>query len=184
MKVNGLEHLPTSGAVVLACNHRSNLDPFFMGAACVREVHFMAKAELWKFKPLGWLIDSLGSFPVNRGEADRPAVRRALEVLEGGAVLGLFPEGRRQRQKDVGEIRPGVGLFSLRDGVVTIPMVLTGTDRIVRNHLIRFPKVTVNFGRPIVLPEKHISRSQRATAVTEALVDAFRGLLASVEGKP
>jgi cytidylate kinase len=63
LRVEGLEHLPMSGAVVLACNHRSNLDPFFLGAGCRRQIHFMAKAEIWKCRPLGWLVGNLGTFP-------------------------------------------------------------------------------------------------------------------------
>ena len=62
----------------------------------------MAKAELWKVKALGRLIDMLGTFPVNRGEADRTAVKRALEMLAAGAVVGMFPEGHRQRSGAAG----------------------------------------------------------------------------------
>ncbi len=97
MSIEGPENIPLTGPVLLASNHRSNLDPFFLGVSFPRQVHFMAKAELWKFKPLGRVIDVLGTFPVNRGEADRAAVKRALEMLGAGAVVGMFPEGRRQR---------------------------------------------------------------------------------------
>jgi cytidylate kinase len=177
MKIQGLEYLPASGPVVIACNHRSNLDPFFLGSACPRQIHFMAKAELWAFKPLGWLVAKLGTFPVHRGKADREAVRRAVEVLDGGAVLGLFPEGRRQRETELGDIRPGVSLFSLRDGVVTIPVVLRGTDRVVRNHLLRFPRVTATFGPPVRLPGQDIARASRAALTSEELIQSFRRLL-------
>ncbi|MBC7292515.1 MAG: (d)CMP kinase, partial [Thermoleophilia bacterium] len=128
MTIEGQEHLPLSGPVVLAANHRSNLDPFFLGVSTPRQIHFMAKAELWKFRPLGWVIDAMGAFPIKRGEADREAVKRALSVLEAGAVLGIFPEGHRQRQGGLGEIHPGIALFSLRPGVVTVPVVLAGTE--------------------------------------------------------
>lgn len=179
MEVTGLENIPATGGVVLACNHRSNLDPFFVGSSCPRLVHFMAKAELWSFKPLGWVIETLGSFPVNRGEVDRRAVRTALEVLSAGAVLGLFPEGRRQREKDLGDIRPGVTMFSLRDGIVTIPMVMRGTDRVVRNRLPRFPRVRVAFGPPVQVPGPDTPRPERAAVATEQLVASFRELLAA-----
>jgi cytidylate kinase len=179
MRICGLEHVPAEGAVVLACNHRSNLDPFFLGAACPREIHFMAKRELWKFKPLGWLVSGLGTFPVNRGQADRKAVKRALEVLAGGAILGLFPEGHRQREKNLGAIRPGISLFSLRDGVVTIPVILESTDRVVRKRLLRFPRVTATFGAPLELPDNNLPHSERALVTSERLVGAFQALLAA-----
>lgn len=183
VKISGREHIPPSGAVVLASNHRSNLDPFFLGVSTPRQIHFMAKAELWKVRPLGRLLDKLGAFSINRGEADRQGIKRALEVLGSGAVLGMFPEGHRQRQQQVGEIHPGVTLFSLREGVVTIPVVMVGTERVVRGHMLHLPSVRVVFGPPLELPDQGTPRSQRAQVVGERLTDAFRGLIsASREG--
>jgi cytidylate kinase len=179
VKVSGREHIPLSGAVVLACNHRSNLDPFFLGVSFPRQIHFMAKAELWKVRALGWVIDRLGAISISRGAADRQAIKRAIEVLDGGAVLGIFPEGHRQRQGQVGDIHPGVILFSLREGVVTIPVVMVGTERVVRGHMLRFPGVRVIFGPPLELPEQGVPRSQRTQVIGERLADAFRGLVST-----
>ena len=181
MEISGREHFPPAGPVVLASNHRSNLDPFFLGASAPRQIHFMAKAELWKVGALGWLIDRLGAFPINRGEADRQAVRKALDTLATGAVLGIFPEGSRQRQGGFGDIHPGVTLFSLREGVVTIPVVMEGTERIMRSRMIRFPKVRVAFGPPLRLPERDMARSQRALLASNRLTEAFVGLAAGLE---
>ena len=139
----------------------------------------MAKSELWSFKPLGWLVDRLGAFPVNRGEADRRAVRHALDVLAAGAVLGLFPEGHRQREKELGDIRAGVTMFSLREGVTTIPVVMRGTDRVVKNRMLRFPRVHVSFGPSIEVPGTDRPRSERATVAAERLVKGFHDLLSA-----
>jgi 1-acyl-sn-glycerol-3-phosphate acyltransferase len=179
VSIRGAGNIPLTGPVLLASNHRSNLDPFFVGVSFPRQVHFMAKSELWKVKPLGWLIDMLGAFPVNRGEADRSAVKRALELLGAGAVVGMFPEGHRQRSRQVGEIHPGVALFSLREGVVTVPMIVDGTERAVRRGLPRFPRVTVTFGEPLDLPGEDLPRAQRAQLVSERLTQAFQKLLDS-----
>ncbi|MBN1321780.1 MAG: (d)CMP kinase [Thermoleophilia bacterium] len=179
MRVTGAENLPAGGPVLVACNHRSNLDPFFLGSAAPRMIHFMAKSELWSFKPLGRVCDRLGTFPVRRGEADRQAVKRALTYLEAGAVVGLFPEGRRQRELPLGEIRPGVSLFSLRAGVVTIPAVIRGTDRIIRNHVLCFPRVHVVFGSALEMPPDDGPRSERASVTTQRLIDALQRLLAA-----
>jgi 1-acyl-sn-glycerol-3-phosphate acyltransferase len=179
VRIAGRENIPLTGPVLLVSNHRSNLDPFFIGVSFPRQVHFMAKAELWKVKILGWLIDLLGSFPVNRGQADRTAVKRALEVLGAEAVVGMFPEGHRQRAGSLGEIHPGVSLFSLREGVVTIPMVLDGTERVVRRGIPRLPRVRVVFGPPLELPGTDIPRAQRAQAVSDGLTAAFTSLLDS-----
>jgi cytidylate kinase len=181
MKVTGTENIPATGAVLLASNHRSNLDPIFIGSVFPREVHFMAKSELWKFKPLGKLIDVLGTFPVNRGEADRTAVKRALDTLAVGAVVGMFPEGHRQKSGTLGELQAGVALFALRDGVVTIPMVMDGTERASRKGLLRPTKVKAAFGPPLELPGSDVPRSQRAQVVTERLSAAFQELLDSLQ---
>ncbi len=179
VRITGSENIPAGGAVVVACNHRSNLDPFFLGCSFPRTIHFMAKAELWSFKPLGWLVEKLGVFPVHRGEVDREAVQRALEVLNAGAVMGLFPEGRRYREGALGDIRSGVSMFSLREGVVTIPVVIRGTDRVVRHGIPRLPRVDVTFGPPLMVPGKELSRRERAAVTTERLVQAFHDLLST-----
>jgi cytidylate kinase len=179
VRISGAENIPCTGAVLLVSNHRSNLDPFFVGSCFPRQIHFMAKAELWKVKALGRLIDLLGTFPVNRGEADRAAVKRALETLASGAVVGMFPEGHRNRSEDMAQIQTGVSLFALRDGVATIPMVVDGTERVVRKGLMRFPRVAVRFGPPLALPGTDVPRAQRAHIVTERLNNAFHELLVS-----
>ncbi len=177
MKVIGRENFPLTGSVVLASNHRSNLDPFFLGVSAPRQIHFMAKRELWNVGLLGRLIDQMGAFPINRGEADRQAVERALEILHEGAVLGIFPEGHRQRQGGLGEVHTGVSLFSLRKGVVTIPVVMEGTERVVCNHRVRFPRVTVTFGPPLELPADDVPRSERAVVTSERLAESLRELM-------
>lgn len=179
MKAVGIENFPAGGPVVVACNHRSNLDPFFLGSAAPRMIHFMAKSELWRFKPLGWVCDRLGTFPVRRGEADREAVKKALAYLGQGAVVGLFPEGHRQREAVLGDIRPGASMFSLRDGVTTIPAIVIGSDRIIRNRVLRFPHVRVVFGLPLDIPGDGAPRSERATVATQRLIDALQSLLAT-----
>lgn len=180
MEIEGLENIPNVGPVVLASNHRSNLDPFFLGSSFPRMIHFMAKVELWSFKPLGWLIERLGAFPINRREVDRRAVRSALDLLSVGAVLGVFPEGRRQRESKLGEIRPGVTMFSLREGVSTIPVIMWGTDRVIRGGLPRFPRIKVAFGPPIEVPDTQLPRSERAAIAAERLAQAFGNLLSTV----
>ncbi len=177
VRIEGAENIPLTGPVVLASNHRSNLDPFFVGISSPRMVHFMAKAELWRSRLLGRVIEKMGAFPVKRGEADRNAVRHALEVLDAGAVVGLFPEGHRQRDRELGNIRAGVAMFSLREGTKTIPVVMRGTDRVVRNRILHFPRVRIVFGPPLDMPGSDLPRSERVTLATERLVAAFEDLL-------
>jgi 1-acyl-sn-glycerol-3-phosphate acyltransferase len=137
----------------------------------------MAKAEIWKSTILGRVVSAFGAFPINRGQADREAVRSAMDILQAGAVLGIFPEGHRQRSGRLGEINPGVTLFSLREGVMTIPVVLSGTDRVVRKGLLRFPRVRVFFGDPLLVPGPEVGHSERAKVTVDKLKSAFDDLL-------
>ncbi|MCJ7797200.1 MAG: 1-acyl-sn-glycerol-3-phosphate acyltransferase [Thermoleophilia bacterium] len=177
MEVRGLEHVPRFGAVVLACNHVANIDPVFLGVACQRHVHFMAKSELWKFRPLGWLVNGLGAFPVRRGEADRDAVRRALELLDQQAVVGIFPEGTRQPEGRLGQLQTGVALLSLRPGVTTIPVMLRGTNHVVRNRRPSFPRVSATFGPPVPALSAGGARAERHREFTARLMTALQDLL-------
>lgn len=178
LKVEGGENVPEKGPIVLASNHISNIDPVFLGMACRRQVRFMAKAELWKFAPLGWLLRVLGAFPVRRGEADREAVRVGLKVVSQGAVLGIFPEGHRQRSGILAQPQSGVGMFSLKEGVATVPVVVAGTNRIIHNGRPGLPRVTVTFGSPLdlVVPPG-FPRSERNREATRRIMVALADML-------
>lgn len=92
-------------------------------------------------------------------------------------MLGLFPEGHRQRETELGNIRPGVSMFSLREGVATVPVILRGTDKVVRNHLLHFPRVTATFGPPLQPPDGSVAHADRAAVASERLVESFHRLL-------
>ena len=182
MRISGLEHIPAHGKVVLACNHISNLDPIYLGAAADRQAHFMAKSSLWAFGPLGRLVAALGAFPVRRGEADREAIRAAISYLDVGAVVGIFPEGHRQLEGRLGDPQPGFALLALRKDVVTIPAVLTGTDRIGRSGLPRLSKVTVTFGPPLDTEIGGTAKGERHDEMGRRLKDAWSVLLGRASG--
>ncbi len=179
IKVVGLENFPRTGPVVVACNHKAMTDPFMLGINFRRQVHYMAKVELWKFKPLAWAMDSFGTFPVNRGEVDRTSIKRGIEILEQGEVLGLFPEGRCHKAPGLGPLRAGISLFSLRDGVVTVPAVMRGTELAFKHGIPHFPKIDVVIGAPIEMPGPDCLRSDRARVVTERVRNALQDLLAT-----
>jgi cytidylate kinase len=183
MKVRGMEHFPLTGPVVVVCNHRAMTDPFFLGINAPRQIHYMAKKELWKVGILRWAMEAYGTFPVDRGEADRSAIKRGIEILEQGAVLGLFPEGHVQRQARLGPMRSGVSLFATREGVVTIPAVLRGTDRVIRHGIPRFPRIELVVGPPLVLPGPELPRSERGRQITELVAATLNGLLETAAEK-
>ena len=98
-KVTGAEYVPTEGPAIIAPNHKSFYDSFFVGLATKRHLHFMAKTELFEGKSAP-LLSGLGAFPVRRGTADPDALETARYHLDHGRVLALFPEGTRHRHPE------------------------------------------------------------------------------------
>lgn len=126
----GTEHVPARGATILAANHKSFLDAFFVGICTRRHVHVMAKAELFR-GPLGWLFLRLGVFPVRRGESDDQAMRTAEALLEKGCAIVVFPEGTRVDDRDaLGAPHHGAGRLALESGAAIVPVAIAGTQRL------------------------------------------------------
>ena len=177
-EIVGREHVPEVGACILASNHESILDPWFLGLATRRAVHYMAKAELFRYPVLKQVLRALGCFPVHRGTADRGAVDHGLELLRNGDVLGIFPQGTCLPYRDR-PFRRGAARLALVAGAPIVPVALIGTERTIqpRSHRIGFPHVKVLVGEPIEVPVQEPTRERAAelTARLEAAVTALRG---------
>lgn len=142
VRMQGFENIPNDGAVVVACNHISNFDPFLVGSINpVRYIHFMAKEELFAFKPLGKLLKFLGAFPVKRGMGDKGAIKHALSVTASGGCLMIFPEGHRSKDGALGAGMPGVAFIARKAGSIIVPVAITGRYRFLS-------KVSVRVGKP------------------------------------
>ena len=128
MEVQGLEHLPPDGPVVIACNHVTNFDVFPMQLSLPRPIFFMAIAELFKIPLMDIVLRNLGAFPVYRGEKDEWAMRHASKVLEQGQTLGMFPEGTRNKSRGLGVAKTGTARMAIETESQIVPMVLIGTD--------------------------------------------------------
>ena len=153
MHISGAEHLPASGAAIVAPNHKSFFDSFFIALATKRHLRFMGKAELFE----GWwarLLVRLGAFPVRRGEADAEALETARTILRQGGLLALFPEGTRIRDpQTLGSPRRGAGRLALESGATMVPAAITGTDRLWLGPVPKPKRVQVAFGEPISVSE-------------------------------
>ncbi|QQE76829.1 1-acyl-sn-glycerol-3-phosphate acyltransferase [Alicyclobacillus sp. SO9] len=144
-RVIGQQHVPQSGAAVICSNHIHNLDPPVLGLSTTRYVHFMAKDELFRVKPLGWLIYRLGAFPVRRGGQDKGAIRKALAIPAQGSCLVVFPEGHRSKDGKLGRGMMGASFIARKANCPIVPAAIIGTYKIGR-------RLTVRFGEPI-MPE-------------------------------
>jgi 1-acyl-sn-glycerol-3-phosphate acyltransferase len=153
MRISGAEHIPRSGAAIVAPNHKSFWDSFFVAVATPRHLRFMGKSELFEGR-WGRLLVRLGAFPVRRGEADHDALATAREILRQGGLLALFPEGTRVRDPDsLGAPRRGAGRLALESGAPLIPAALSGTDHLFAGPLPRPTRVQVAFAPPIAVGE-------------------------------
>ncbi len=139
--VSGLENVPETGGFILCANHLSARDAFYVAHCCPkRRLHYMAKIELFRFKPVGWFLRKLDAFPVDRGNNDLNAVRTALKLTADGHGLGIFPQGTRSRDNSRTPMLGGVSLIALRAKVPVIPCYIGGPYRIFRRTPVRFGK--------------------------------------------
>jgi 1-acyl-sn-glycerol-3-phosphate acyltransferase len=169
IEVMGLEHFPKDGGVLLCTNHIDNLDPPVVGISAPRPVSFMAKEELFNVPLLGKLLPGIRAFPVKRGMSDREALRKGLQVLKQGDVLGLFPEGTRSKTGQIGKGLAGAGFFALRSEAYVIPCAIIGPYK-------PFKKLKVVFGPPI---EMESIREERLNAekTTEIIMKHIEKLI-------
>ncbi len=177
----GIENIPREGGVILASNHISWYDPPFVSVSCPREVHFMAKRELFSIPVLGFIIRNLNAFPVSRGKYDRQALEAAIEVLRKGEALIVFPEGTSSRKK--GEFLPpkaGVGVLAREGQVPIVPTYISGSDELPKVFF-SFGRVQVLFGKPIPkewvmsLPEGKVGYQQIAEEVMRRIGELKKG---------
>jgi 1-acyl-sn-glycerol-3-phosphate acyltransferase len=165
----GREHVPQSGPVIFVSNHRSFIDPFILGLCNRRPVYYVAKEELFKFRPLGWFLCSLGAFPVRRGAADADMIETAKAILKRGDPVLIFPEGTRIRPGALGKPKRGVGRLALESGATVVPVAMRGTEAIRKKILIRPCKIRVRIGAPLQFPQVESATAQLAAAVTDRI---------------
>jgi len=177
-------NVPADGPCILAPNHFSFLDHFFLAVYLRRKVHFMAKSQLFTL-PL-WLIYKYGGvFPVRRGMHDEEAFTTARAILDRGDIVVMYLEGGRSRSMDLGTPRPGVGKLALETGVPVVPVVLVGSEKTRNWKRGQFPKVSVRFGAPVrfdALPEEP-TRDQ-AQYASEQVFERIRAMWDSMRASP
>jgi len=181
-KVQGLEYLPPEGPVVIACNHVTNFDVFPMQLSLPRPIFYMAKAELFKFPLMDVALRDLGAFPVYRGEKDAWAMKHARKVLEHGQVLGMFPEGTRNKGRGLGLAKTGTARMAIEANCPIVPMVLVGTDRFFKGFPHRadvivklLPPLLPNTGEtPLALTDRLMF------CMAAALPEEMRGVYAEI----
>lgn len=169
MDVIGIENFPKDGGILLCSNHIDNLDPPIVGICAPRPVNFMAKEELFRVPILKGILPKVHAFPVKRGLSDRQALKIALNTLKEGQVVGLFPEGTRNKTGKLGKGFSGAGFFALRGNANVMPCAIIGPYK-------PFRKLKVVFGEPIDI-EPYRERKAKAEEVTEVIMSHIQVLL-------
>ena len=156
-RVVGKQNLPAEEAYILAPVHRSYLDTPVGGMVTARRQRFLGKESLWRNRAAGRFLTIVGGFPVERGTADRAALRACQEVLERGEPMVMFPEGTRQHGPVVEPdlMHAGPAFVAARAGVPLVPLGIAGTDHAMSggSMLIRPVRVVMVVGEPIRPPE-------------------------------
>ena len=173
IEARGLENLPHDRGFVLAANHTSNFDPWVLGLPLFpqRFLRFMAKSELFWW-PLGPIVHGAGAFKVRRGTGDVEAIATAVELVRGGDVVVMFPEGTRQRKglvkKHAARPHTGAARIAHDADAPLVPAAVKGTDR-----LARLAKLRVAYGQPLQASEDLHETTERLMTEIERLHEAL-----------
>lgn len=184
--VDGRDHVPRHGPVILAANHRSFMDSLFLPLVVRRRVTFVAKAEYFDSRRTAWFFRSCGQIPIRRegGSASEGALAAATDVLRAGGVFGIYPEGTRTRDGYLHRGHTGVARLSLSTGAPVVPVGLVGTDEIQATDA-KLPRlfrdVRVRFGDPID-PQRYATRDDEAGIALRAMTDEVMFEIQSLSG--
>jgi 1-acyl-sn-glycerol-3-phosphate acyltransferase len=174
VKIYGADNIPSSGPYIICSNHTSWFDPPLVGCVFSRNrLCFMAKDELFKIFILGYIIKKIYAFPVKRNTADRAAIRRALQVLDEGDILALFPEGTRIKAKELGNPHHGAALIALKSQKPVIPVFIKWPSRF-------FKPVKVGIGSLIYFKEEGKLKSEVLEKVSFRIMEEINLLAANM----
>ncbi len=175
------EHVPGSGAVILAPNHFSFMDHFLMGCYIRRKVRFMAKSQMFG-GPITWIYSQGGVFPVRRGAADAEAFTTAFSILDRGGAITMYCEGGRSRSGRMAEqAKRGIGRLALESGSAVVPIAIQGSSRIRNWKRLQFPKVTVQYGDAMRWAKVADPSREQQQAVADEILTEIRRLYAGLE---
>lgn len=176
-QIIGAERIPSKGAVILASNHVSYLDPPLIGSAASREVFYLARESLFRFPVVGSFLRSVNALPVDSKGRSPKGLKSILDCLKDGGAVLLFPEGTRTKDGALQTARPGVGLAAVRSGAPIVPVHLYGAYE-AWNRKMRFPRprpITVVFGVPLRFGTEPRTRETYA-AVSKRIMEAIASL--------
>ena len=177
LEVRGRKNIPKKGALIIASNHLSFLDPPLMGVSSPRRLHYMAIAEIFKYLFIGNLFKRVCAFPVKRRGADIEATKTALKILKDREAILIFIEGKRSPSGELLKPKPGVGLLAYKSKATVIPARIVGSNRALpfKGKFIRPRKIKVSFGRPVTMEKfSHLKPKEAYRALSAEIMNRIR----------
>src|ERR671917_1437154 len=176
------DKVPAEGPAIIAPNHFSFLDHFFVAVYLRRKVHFMAKSQLFQ-RPMQFIYTHGGVFPVRRGHHDEEAFKTAHAVLARGDIVVMYAEAGRSRSGELGKPRHGLGRLALESGAPVVSTAIAGTERARNWKRLQFPKVTVQFGEPLRFEQVPEPTTEQAQTASEIVFDRVRDMHTRLVGE-
>ena len=187
VRVEGLEHVPLQGPLILASNHVSYLDPPVIGSMVPRVVNFLARDSLFRVPGLGWFFRQLNTVPVDRASG-APGLKAILDRLQAGGGIIVFPEGTRSPDGRPLPAKAGIGLTVLKSAAPVVPVRMDGAFEAWGRHRI-FPrprKIVLRFGRPLTFAaernEAAVCSKPRLKALYQEVADEIMVQIAAIPG--
>jgi 1-acyl-sn-glycerol-3-phosphate acyltransferase len=169
------DKVPVDGPAIVAPNHFSFLDHFFIAVYLRRKVHFMAKSQLFQ-RPMQFVYTHGGVFPVRRGHRDEQSMATAKAILGRGDLIVMYAEGGRSRTGELGEAKPGVGRLALETGAPVVPSAIVGTEKARNWKRLQFPKVTIQYGDPVRFEQVDNPTREQAQAAADVVFAEIKKL--------
>ena len=156
LEVKGAENFPKSGKAIICPNHTSNADPILLAITTKRQVFFMAKKELFRYKILSKFFKSIGAFPVDRGKGDTSALDNAKSILHNENFLGIFIEGTRSKTGEFLRPKTGAAMIACETSAPIIPVCIRSADG---GKIKIFKKNIVSIGKPLSTAELSLEQA-------------------------
>jgi len=180
-EVDGREHIPESGGVVVASNHTMGPDYVILAYGSTRQIYYMAKSESFEINPwLSKFLHAVGTFPVKRFSQDADALNEAIELVKSGKVLGMFPEGTRSRTGLLSHGRSGTVRIAAEANAPIVPAIVLNANRLLYRFKHPFASrvhVPMRFGKPIIVDPIVLEDPDALHETTEQMMIAIAELL-------
>ena len=162
VRYSGRQNIPAEGGVLVVSNHQSHLDPPLVGIGIPRRINYLARDTLFAFAPFGWLIQSVGSIPIDREGIGLGGIKESLRRLKRGEMVLIFPEGTRTRDGQIAPFRPGFTALAVRSKAAILPVAIEGAFQVWPRWR-KWPgagQIRVHFGVPFT-PAEVAGRDER-----------------------